>query len=58
MLDANQQLRDAGVDERNIVDLLRHVPKDETRIYAAPELGKLKACLEKLVPQSTLRTVG
>ena len=53
-----KRLRDAGVDERDIADLLHHVPKDVTRIYTAPELGKLKACLEKLVPQSTLRTVG
>ncbi len=53
-----KRLRDAGVDERDIQDLLHHVPKNVTRIYSAPELRNLKADLEKLVPKPMLHAVG
>jgi len=53
-----KRLRDAGVDDRDIQDLLHHVPKNVTRIYTAPELCHLRTCLEKLVPKPTLQAVG
>lgn len=46
-----KRLRDAGVDERDVQDLLHHVPKTVTRNYSAPEINKLKECVEMLVPE-------
>ncbi len=56
-----KRLRDAGVDSRDVQDLLHHMPRDITRHYSAPELKKLKAALEKIVPKPQLvagSTVG
>jgi integrase len=52
-----KRLRDAGVDERDIQDLLHHVPKNVTRMYSAPELRHLKACVEQIVPKPSLQAV-
>lgn len=52
-----KRLRDAGVEERDVQDLLHHVPKTVTRHYSAPELKKLKACVEKIVPRPRLAEV-
>lgn len=51
-----KRLRDAGVDERDVQDLLHHLPKsaDVTRRYSAPNLVRLKASLEKIVPRTRL----
>lgn len=49
-----KRLRDAGVHDRDVQDLLHHVPKDVTRHYSEPELKKLKECLERLVPRTKL----
>lgn len=43
-----KRLRDAGVLERDVQDLLHHVPKNITRHYSAPELRNLKACLDRI----------
>ena len=48
------RLRDAGVDERDVQDLLHHVPKNVTRFYTQPQLHNLKACLERIVPRPQL----
>ncbi len=53
-----KRLRDAGVDERDIQDLLHHVPRNVTRLYSAPELRHLRACVEHIVPKPSLQTVG
>ena len=53
-----KRLRDVGVDERDIQDLLHHVPRSVTRHYSAPELRNLKVCVEKLVPRPLLQAVG
>ena len=52
-----KRLRDAGVDERDIQDLLHHVPKNVTRMYSAPELCNLKTCVERIVPRPVLQAV-
>lgn len=49
-----KRLRDAGVDERDVQDLLHHVPKSVTRHYSQPELRNLKTCLERIVPRPQL----
>lgn len=49
-----KRLRDAGVDERDVQDLLHHVPKNVTRHYSEPELCNLKASLERIVPKPQL----
>jgi len=38
-----KRLRDVGVDERDIQDLLHHLPRRVTRHYSAPELRNLNA---------------
>lgn len=53
-----KRLRDAGVDERDVQDLLHHMPKNVTRHYSEPELKKLKECLERIVPSSSLALVA
>jgi len=53
-----KRLRDAGVDERDVQDLLHHVPKSVTRHYSQPELRNLKSCLEKIVPKPALQAFG
>lgn len=53
-----KRLRDAGADERDIQDLLHHVPKNVTRLYSAPELRHLKSCVERLVPKPVLQAIG
>ncbi len=53
-----KRLRDEGVDERDIQDLLHHTPKNVTRIYSAPELKNLKACVERIVPRPILQAVA
>ena len=35
-----KRLRDAGVDSRDVQDLLHHMPRDITRHYSAPEIKK------------------
>lgn len=49
-----KRLRDAGVDSRDVQDLLHHMPRDITRHYSAPEIKKLKAALEQMVPKPQL----
>ena len=49
-----KRLRDAAVDDRDVQDLLHHMPKSVTRHYSAPELRKLKECVERIVPRSKL----
>lgn len=51
-----KRLRDAGVDERDVQDLLHHLPRNVTRHYSQPELHNLKACVEKIVLR--LQSVG
>lgn len=46
-----KRLRDAGVDERDVQDLLHHLPRNITRHYSVPELRNLKRCLDRIVPQ-------
>lgn len=43
-----KRLRDAGVLERDVQDLLHHVPRNITRHYSAPELRNLKVCLDRI----------
>jgi integrase len=52
------RLRDAGVDERDVEDLMHHVPKTQTRHYSAAELVRLKAAVEKIVPRPVLQLVA
>lgn len=52
------RLREVGVDERDIQDLLHHMPRNVTRHYSAPMLRNLKACVEKLVPVASLQAVA
>lgn len=49
-----KRLHDAGVDSRDVQDLLHHMPRDITRHYFAPEIKKLKAALEQIVPKPQL----
>lgn len=53
-----KRLRDAGVDERDVQDLLHHMPKNVTRHYSSPELRKLKECVERIVPKPKLVEVA
>lgn len=53
-----KRLRDAGVDERDVQDLLHHMPKTITRHYSQPELRKLRECVERIVRKPLLRAVG
>lgn len=53
-----KRLRDAGVDERDVQDLLHHMPKTITRQYSQPELRKLRECVERIVRKPLLRAVG
>ena len=53
-----KRLRDAGVDERDVQDLLHHCPKNVTRHYSEPELRKLKECVERIVPKPKLVEVA
>ena len=53
-----KRLRDVGVDERDIQDLIHHVPKNITREYSEPELRNLKAAVEKIVPRPKLAEVA
>jgi integrase len=53
-----KRLRDAGVDERDVQDLLHHVPKNVTRDYSEPEIKNLKKCVELIVPKPTLSQVA
>jgi integrase len=53
-----KRLRDAGVDERDVQDLLHHMPKTVTRHYSQPELRKLRECVERIVRKPLLRAVG
>jgi integrase len=53
-----KRLRDAGVDERDVQDLLHHVPKSITRHYSAPEVRKLRQEAEKVVPSVRLAVAG
>ena len=41
--------RDVGVDERDIQDLLHHVPRSVTRLYSAPELRHLRETVKTSV---------
>jgi integrase len=49
-----KRLRDAGVDSETRSDLLHHMPKGVTRHYSEPELKRLKAALETIVPRTEL----
>jgi integrase len=49
-----KRLRDAGVEERDVRDLLHHMPKNVTRTYSSPELRNLKTAVEKIVPKPVL----
>lgn len=53
-----KRLRDAGVEERDVQDLLHHVPKNVTRRYSAPELVKLRLAVEKIVQRPQLQLVA
>lgn len=53
-----KRLRDAGVDDRDVQDLLHHAPKSVTRRYSAPELAKLRLAVEKIVTRPPLQLVG
>lgn len=52
-----KRLRDAGVAERDVQDLLHHVPRSITRHYSVPELRNLKACLDRIVERPAPDTV-
>lgn len=52
-----KRLRDAGVAERDVQDLLHHVPRNITRHYSVPELRHLKACLERIAERPASPTV-
>lgn len=52
-----KRLRDAGVDQRDVEDLLHHMPKTITRHYSQPELKKLRECVERVVRKPLLRAV-
>ena len=52
-----KRLRDAGVDERDVGDLLHHMPKTITRHYSQPELKHLRQCVEKIVRKPHLKAV-
>lgn len=52
-----KRLRDAGVDERDVQDLLHHMPKTVTRGYSQPELKNLRECVERIVLKPQLRAV-
>lgn len=49
-----KRLRDAGVDERDVQNLLHHVPKNLTQHYSSPELRNLKSAVERIVPKIEL----
>lgn len=53
-----KRLRDAGVADRDVADLLHHMPKTITRHYSQPELRKLRECVERIVRKPLLRAVG
>ena len=53
-----KRLRDAGVGERDVEDLLHHMPKTITRHYSQPELRKLRECVERVVRKPQLRAVS
>ena len=52
-----KRLRDAGVDERDVQDLLHHMPRNITRHYSQPEFKKLRECVELVVRKPQLRAV-
>jgi integrase len=52
-----KRLRDADVQERDVQDLLHHVPRTITRHYSVPEMRKLKACLDRIAERPKGRTV-
>jgi integrase len=53
-----KRLRDEGVADRDVADLLHHMPKSITRHYSQPELKNLRACVERIVRKPQLRAVG
>ena len=52
-----KRLRDAEISERDIADLMHHIPKNITRHYSTPELKNLRAAVEKIVKKPELRLV-
>ncbi len=52
-----KRLRDAGVEERDVQDLLHHVPRSITRHYSVPELRNLKACVDRIAERPVPPTV-
>jgi len=52
-----KRLRDAGVAERDVQDLLHHVPRSITRHYSVPELRNLKACVDRIAERPAPPTV-
>lgn len=52
-----KRLRDAGVAERDVQDLLHHLPRNITRHYSVPELRNLKTALERIEERPALPTV-
>lgn len=53
-----KRLRDAGVDERSVSDLLHHQPQSITRHYSQPELRRLREYVELIVRKPQLRAVS
>lgn len=53
-----KRLRDAGVDEQSVSDLLHHQPASITRHYSQPELRRLREYVELIVRKPLLRAVS
>ena len=51
------RLRAKGADERDIADLLHHIPTSVTSVYSAPTLCRLRETVELLVTKQKLRAV-